>query len=655
MGKPGLPAPSVFRPRALILGLLAVPLGCFWAVGAEQVYLSGDPTTISIFFHAVFILLVLALGNRLVAAVAPRFALSRLELLAIYAMISASAGIAGFDFMGVFIGHVTAPYRYATPANNWEQVIQPHIAPWAAVTDPEAVRVFYEGHSSIYHLAHVVPWIKPLLIWAGFIITTQIMCLAANILLRRQWTDHEKLSFPIIQLPLAMTDPAGQVFRSRAFWIAFAIAAGINIVNGLHTWYPALPYLHVKVFNLTQYLPPYPWGVMSFTPASAYPFVIGLSYLLPTDLSFSCWFFYIFFKAQLVLGALLGWKGGMGWDVSTGSLPYVVEQGIGGYLAIVGFALWSARGHLQAVWRAVWHDRSRTASAESRAFGLGEVAQYRVAIWALIVGHVALILFAVELGMNALLAASFFLLYLVIATAITKIRAELGPPVHDLHFAGPDRVLLAVLGSRNFSSGDMVGLSFFFGYNRAYRGLPMPNQLEALKMTELLRGPLPTMILAMVAAAILGTLAAEWAFLHYGYSVGIEQMGEVKRLSKQGWQRMEAWLISPWDFHWGATAGMLFGIGFAALLQLLRFRFMWFPFHPIGYSIAANWSMNTVWMPIGLGWLWKTMTLRYGGHKLYRDLLPAAFGLVLGEFLLASIYTIIAAVWHLPVYRFWIF
>ncbi len=655
MERVGPPPPSLFRPRALVLGLIAVPLGCIWTVGAEQVYLSGDPTTISIFFHAVFILLALGLVNRLLTAVAPRLALSRLELLAVYAMVASSAGIAGYDFMGVFIGHLTAPYRYAIPANNWEQIIQPYIPAWAAVSDPEAVRLFYEGHSSIYHWAHLVPWIKPLLLWAGFLITTQLLCLAANLVLRRQWTDHEKLSFPIIQLPLAMTDPLGEIFRSRAFWVAFAIAAGINILNGLHVWYPTLPTINLKVHDLTPFLPPYPWGVMSFTPASAYPFVVGLSYLLPTDLSFSCWFFYIFFKAELVIGALFGWKGGMGWDVSTGSLPYVVEQGIGGYFAIVGFALWSARGHLRAVWRAVWHDGGSPASAEGRSFAIGEVAQYRVAIWTLILGHVALLIFATQLGMNALLAASFFAMYLVLATAITKIRAELGPPVHDLHFAGPDRVLLAVLGSRNFSKGDMIGLSFFFGYNRAYRGLPMPNQLEALKITELLRGPMPTMIGALVAATILGVLASEWAFLHYGYSVGVEQMGEVKRLSKQGWQRMEAWVVNPWDFHWGATLGLLVGAAFASMLQLLRFQFMWFPFHPIGYSIAANWSMNTVWMPILIGWTWKTMAMRYGGHKLYREMLPAAFGLILGEFLLASIYTIIAAIWHVPVYRFWIF
>ncbi|PKM96517.1 MAG: hypothetical protein CVU79_13085, partial [Elusimicrobia bacterium HGW-Elusimicrobia-3] len=34
--------------------------------------------------------------------------------------------------------------------------------------------------------------------------------------------------------------------------------------------------------------------------------VIGIGFLLPTDLSFSCWFFYLFFKAQLVLGGFLG-------------------------------------------------------------------------------------------------------------------------------------------------------------------------------------------------------------------------------------------------------------------------------------------------------------------------------------------------------------
>ncbi len=667
-----------FRLRALVLGALAVPLGCFWVAGAEQVYDSGDPTNISIFFHAVFILLVVGLVNRLVRAVAPRVSLSRLELLAVYLMISASSGIAGHDFMGVFLPHLTCPSRYATPANKWDEILSPYIPPWTAVTDEVAVRRFYEGGGTVYQWATVAPWLKPGLLWAGFLIVTQLMCLAADVIIRRQWTQNEKLSFPIIQLPLAMTDPTGELWRKRVFWIAFGLAAGLNLINGLHVWQPWLPYIHVKVRNITQYLPDYPWRVMGFTPTSLYPFVIGLAFLLPVDLSFSCWFFYIFFKAQLVTGALFGWRGGMGWDVSMGTLPYVVEQGIGGYLAIVGFALWSARGHLGAVWRVVRPGGERPGpspvgprAGPSRGgptvpFGAAEAAQYRAAAWTLVLGHVLLIAFATRLGMNALLATVFFLLYLVLAVAITKIRAELGPPVHDLHFAGPDRVLLAFVGTQFFSRGDMVGLSYFFGYNRAYRGLPMPHQLEALKITELMggegrgapaagRGLMERMLVAMVVATVLGVLAAEWAFLHYGYSVGIEQMGPVNRLSKQGWQRMASWLASPWGFHFGAAGGIAAGAAFAAVLQLLRFRFMWFPFHPIGYSIAANWAMNTCWMPIMIGWLGKTAVLRYGGHKLYQGLLPAAFGLILGEFLMAGLYTVIAALWHVPVYRFWIF
>jgi len=30
--------------------------------------------------------------------------------------------------------------------------------------------------------------------------------LSINLLVRKQWIEHEKLSYPLIQLPLAMTD-----------------------------------------------------------------------------------------------------------------------------------------------------------------------------------------------------------------------------------------------------------------------------------------------------------------------------------------------------------------------------------------------------------------------------------------------------------------
>src|SRR5204862_5054388 len=82
-----------------------------------------------------------------------------------------------------------------------------------------------------------------------------------------------------------------------------------------------------------------------------YPFMIGIAFLLSLDVSFSCWFFYLLVKAEMVMATAFGWR-----DADAGSLaaraPFIGEQGAGAFLGVALFALWSARGPLGSTLRA---------------------------------------------------------------------------------------------------------------------------------------------------------------------------------------------------------------------------------------------------------------------------------------------------------------
>ena len=39
-------------------------------------------------------------------------------------------------------------------------------------------------------------------------------------------------------------------------------------------------------------------------------------------------------------------------------------------------------------------------------------------------------------------ASAFFLLYFLISLGITRMRAELGAPVHDIHYTGPEQIMV---------------------------------------------------------------------------------------------------------------------------------------------------------------------------------------------------------------------
>jgi hypothetical protein len=59
--------------------------------------------------------------------------------------------------------------------------------------------------------------------------------------------------------------------------------------------------------------------------------------------------------------------------------------------------------------------------------------------------------------------------------------------------------------------------------------------------------------------------------------------------------------------------------------------------------MGSSWPMINFWFPIFVGWLVKSVLLRYGGAKLYRALLPGFLGFVLAEFFSAGLWVFIDA------------
>jgi hypothetical protein len=643
---------ATLRLPAFILGALIVPAVSLWVASMENIY-GGRPTYLSIFFHAVILLAALVGLNSLIRLLSPRLCFTRAELLLIYIMIGASSGIVGDQFMAILVPSLAHPFRYATDANKWAEIILPYLPAHAVVSDPVAVRNFYEGGTTLYKMANLRPWLLPGLLWATFIAVTQLMCLGINVLIRRQWTQYEKLSFPLTILPLEMTlTGPTSVWRSKLLWIGFGISGFIDLINGLKTYFPAIPLIPVK----NKWIPLSPkWNAAVASLGTAfYPFVIGTAYLLPTDLTFSTWFFTLFHRLQRVIAVALGYPTSYPWSSAGHSaVPAMLEQGIGGYIAVVVFGAWAARKHLASVFEAIWKGpgppREGTAPITPE-----EAREFRIAGAAIVVGLVLTTLFAVSLGLPPATGFVYMVLYLVINTAIAKIRAEAGAPTHGFHFAGPDHILLTVVGTKSLPPRQRAALGLMFGFNRAYTGVPMPHQLEGMKIGEMLGCRRQSITAAAALAAILGSYAGMWALLHICFREGVEQMGHpVRQLSPQGWGLVTAWTNNPQGPNLVGLAGIIGGFLFASLLMAMRFRFVWWQFHPIGYAIAADWTTGLIWMPLLVGWLVKTAVMRYLGPKTYRAGLPLALGLMLGEFAVGAFWSLLAMITRKPQYAFW--
>ena len=104
---------------------------------------------------------------------------------------------------------IGAPHWFATPENKWEQLIHPHLADWLVVPSGSALENYHEGRSDLYMPDNYRPWLRPLLWWGTFVLALIFVMQCINSIMRRQWTDNEKLSYPLIQLPVEMTRRGG--------------------------------------------------------------------------------------------------------------------------------------------------------------------------------------------------------------------------------------------------------------------------------------------------------------------------------------------------------------------------------------------------------------------------------------------------------------
>ncbi len=629
--------------RSVVLSLVLMPFLSYWLVQVEYVYCTLHPTLISLFATSVFTLTLLTALNLVLHRWWPHRAFSQYELLVVYAMLNISSVMVSHHMLQVLISSLPYPAHFANSVNRWASLFGDRLPTWLTVQDNTALDAFYRG-GNLYDPAVYGPWLLPLAVWGLFILVLFGMFLCINVLFRNQWSEKEKLSYPLIILPVELTQPGAPLFANRLFWLGFIIAASIDIVNGLHQYLPALPEIPIKnhLHGLTDSWTR-PWNALGWVPITVYPFAIGLGMLLPLDVLFSCWFFFWVWKMQFVAAAALGWD-------TIPNVPFVNQQSLGAYIGIGVFAIAASRRHLMAVLR---HCRSPQSDIDDA----DEPISYRLAVLLLVCGSLALCVFAWLIGMSLWVTLAFFGLYFTISIAITRMRAEMGMPAHDLQGAGPDAIIPGMAGSRTLGLDNSLGLTLMQWFNRGYQSHAMPFQLESLRMTQDSASQRRGMFVALWIAAIAGMLVGVWALLHTIYGLG----GATSRfappvcalhLGSEPWNRMGVWASAPSEPSLKQSIAVGAGFLVTIALQALRMQFTGFPLHPVGYAVSGSWSMHILWAPLLVAWIIKLPLLHFGGLKTYRKVAPFFLGLIVAECVIGSGWTLISAIFGIPAYRF---
>lgn len=625
--------------RAIVLGLLLIPANAYWIAKAEIVWATIHATVLSIFFNVIFSLFFLSVLNIGLKRFFSNFAFTPAELLTIYVILCIATSLFGHDMLQILIPLMSYAFWFATPENGWKELFWGYLPRWLVIDDREILKGYYEGETNFYNIHIISAWIKPILIWLGFIIILYFTMICILTFIRKRWTEEEKLNYPIIQLPYEMAVNSSRFFRNKTMWIGFAISASLDLIHGLHRLYPFIPDFNTKI-DIAPFFSERPWNAIGWMPVCFYPFVIGLAYFMPLDLSFSTWFFYLFWKAQLVIREAFG--------LARMSGPYLGDQSAGAWVGLGVLSIWLSRRSIFKIIRAVF---SRNPPDDS-----DEPLPYRFAFFGLISGIIVLSIFSWAAGMSIWVAFIFFMLYFVIVLAATRMRAELGPPTHDLYFEGPDRILTSALGTRRLSPNDLSIFALYFWITRDYRCHPMPHQLEGFKLAERTGFKSRRLVIAIMLATVIGTLATFWTTLSLFYEFGASSRtrGYVLGLGWEAYNRLQNWLDYPSGPNVEILGQMGFGLGLTIFLMIMRRIFLGFPFHPVGYAVAGSWTMSWMWFSVMLSWAIKYVLLKSGGLKPYRKALPFFLGLMLGQFVTGSLWSLYGAITDKLVYGFFV-
>jgi hypothetical protein len=631
----------------VVVGLFLLPPNALWVLYMESIGARGPwVSTYSILLNVIFILLVVALANRWMKAVRPGLALTQGELIVTYVMLTTCTAIVGHDMLQVLLSLIPTGYWFATPQNSWEQILDTSTPSWLLVSDREVLYGYWNGMSTLYQPSVLKAWAAPILWWSAFMLALVFVLLCLSVILRPLWGDRERLTFPITHLPLELSDPNTRLFKSKVLWVGLLVAGGIDVVNGLGYLYPPMTPLVQMYVDLGPSITAVPWSGIGWLPITFYPSMIGLSFLMPLDLLFSCVFFFFWWKALYVIAAATGVSSGYGSGGDTLVFPYVNEQMFGGFIAIALSSLLIGR-------RYFWHVLRRAFGRSSEIDDSREGMGLRWALLGALIGLGILIALSLRCGMSPHMAAAFFLIYCVLALAVARVRAEFGSPVHDFHFTGPDYILPRVLGTVNLRQRDMGMLAQYFWFNRAYRAHPIAGSLEGLQMANRRRTSARAVLVAIVIAVAASALAGFWGWLHLAYKYGASSLWRFgpNWFGSEAYARLQSWVEAPKPANLAALGAMAAGFAICMLLATARSAFVGWPLNPVALPLAASWSIHLMWLPMFIAWLVKLLVLRYGGRRLYQAALPLFLGLIMGQAIVGSAWTFVGLLKGHPYYN----
>ncbi len=491
-------------------------------------------------------------------------------------------------------------------------------------------------------------WIRPIITWGIYVgfLYGAFLCLIS--IFRRQWYENERLPFPLASIQLALVEAPeprrwfNSTMSSRWFWICFFAFFGLHMWNGLANYWPKYFPPIPTYYDLRSVLSEVPWRYADgeLKMAYFYPTAAAIAFFLPGAVSFSLWFFYVLFQA---------YKMSMGMASGDAGTPGQNDQIIGGLFAYTLVVLWIGRHHWMLVLRQAFRG-SRPGEPQ------GRYLSYRSSFWGFVLCVSGMVTWMWLAGASLGGAIIISLTILAALFIVARIVAETGL-LHPGSTFLPTRnwLMLQYAGWQNpttlnttFLSGhlqmihhDVRETFSVFGTHAikvadstVYRDASMSSdQASSRRLGRQL-------LLLFVGVILIGYVTSFSAHLWVEYEFAVQKRPDAQTVNEysSNWAVLNHWTNPTLDFmnnrqnyRHNPILHFVGGACTTVFLAVMRLRYVWWPFHPVAYLCVGSWPLGQLWFAIFLGWLARTLALRFGGAKLYTNARPAMVGIIVGE------------------------
>ncbi|MCE5239050.1 hypothetical protein LLH23_11210 [bacterium] len=579
--------------------------------------------------------------------------LSSRELMVIYIVLVVAIPPTTFGIIEMLLPWVTSPSYFGTPQDGLDELAGRYFPSWMYPHDPEAIRMMFEGSET--GAVAWRPWLAPLAGWLGFIMLLFATSVCLMTLFHRQWSEHERLRYPLLLLPLSVADPGGRhaeirgLFRNPLTWIAIALVAIHHALNVAHAYNPGVLALMDR-YPVGKIFTEKPWTAFRGLTFFHRPQMVGFSYFVSVDVLFSGWFFFVFQMFIQMMADVLGYRAAAGF-------PYAPQQGSGAFVALFFALVWVAKAELWGMLRKATAAYPAAARHPSLKGGVTatEPLPPAYALWGALGGFALLIAWCVAMKMSLGLALAYFGLLLGWAVVYARIRAEAGvASMWAFPFDQHPQLITAALGNRGLIQGSdatqLVMLSIFSWFSRGYFPSMAGCVVESEKLAQETALPARLTPWLLVGALLIGMLGGYYVTLKSYYDVGANVLhggtssgGYNVRSAMSVWNGVSAAIRQPGPPNTPQVLGSVAGGLVTLLLVGARRAWLRFPFHPLGYAMALNYGY-ALWGPFLVAWIVKLVIDRLGGADWYRKLMPFFLGLAIGDLVAGGLLWIVMAI-----------